>query len=61
LPLIPQQDIVSVYVQAKWDTGLAIVALKKKLDPYPPCRIISVSNHVSPNGNVTLTAVIETL
>jgi hypothetical protein len=68
MPLIPQQDIVTVRGQA--GTGITteplISDLKKLLEKYPPVRILSITETVSKSGTGhgdyrTLTALIETV
>jgi hypothetical protein len=59
MPLIDQQDIISVT-----DAASALVAKEALLDQlkkYPPCRVISVSLAVGPRGLASLIAVVETI
>lgn len=58
MPLIPQQDII--YVPWRLSPGgerlESIDLLKKHLESYPPCRIVSITA-----DNFALVAVIETI
>jgi hypothetical protein len=59
MPLIDQQDIISVT-----DAASAMVAkdaLREALDRYPPCRLVSVSLAINPKGLASLIAVVETI
>jgi hypothetical protein len=58
MPLIPQQDIVVVNaVGVGAQLSSAADELRKRLESYPPCRIISISAV----GGRDLVAVIETI
>lgn len=67
MPLISQQDIVSVYGEpGHQQTAPLIEQLKKALESYPPVRIVSLTESTSRAGIGagdfrTLTAVIETV
>jgi hypothetical protein len=66
MPLIPQQEIVTVDVLAKFSIEVAAQQLKKKLESYPPSRIVSISHLVMnvplpSQGRVQIIAVIETI
>jgi len=61
MPLIPQQDIVTVNALGAIPP-VAVAQLKKMLEAYPPCKVISISMMPSVGAPGTdLVAVIETI
>lgn len=60
MPLVPQQDIVSVQAGGFTSAAQLVPKLKQALEAYPPCRIISIST-LKDNGALVMTAVIETI
>ena len=66
MPLIPQQQLVSVKVIGA-DEDSAIPQLMKALESYPPVRIVSITSRgvKNPLGageiGVRLTAIVETI
>ncbi|MGV1034076.1 MAG: hypothetical protein ACOYBP_02470 [Microbacteriaceae bacterium] len=64
MPLIPQQDIVTVRVKDvdfNPKSEHLIEMLKQQLESYPPVRILSLSEWSSKWHEHSLTAVIETV
>lgn len=61
MPLIPQQDIVVVNALGA-TPPVAVEQLKKKLEAYPPCKVVSIAMMSSVGAPGTdLVAVIETI
>ena len=67
MPLVPQQDIVVVTVssldsrprgQSLYEA--AALALAKKLESYPSCRIVAITSH-GERHDYALTVVVETI
>jgi hypothetical protein len=59
MPLIPQQDVLVVpYFKGGLDG--AVKKLRKDLEDYPPCRIVSIAMQTSGGLTAELVVVIET-
>jgi len=59
MPLIDQQDIVFASSPGRPYTE-SLAELKRQLESYPPCRIVSIATHTQ-LGSTVVTAVIETI